>query len=203
MTKTLVLILLTYSATTFAQKENIIISTPKIGAIYVGFDNLIKVGFNGKKINNIQLVCEECDTIRPIALTKNEWLIRVDKVVPITLKVLNKRGMVIGEKDFKVFNLPEPNVYMDSIDAQSIITKVPNRINLKLDPYIPLHVGFLIKSWTMKINNKEYSGVGNSLTSEVINQINVTKSGILILNINYITPFGNKSINEIFEFRIE
>lgn len=194
---------MTFSATTFAQKENIIISTPKIGVIYVGFDNLIKVGFNGKKINNIQLVCEECDTIRHIALTKNEWLIRVDKVVPITLKVLNKRGMVIGEKDFKVFNLPEPNVYMDSIDAQSIITKVPNRINLKLDPYIPLHVGFLIKSWTIRINNKEYSGVGNSLTSEVINQINLTKSAILIMNINYITPFGNKSIHEIFEFRIE
>ena len=73
----------------FAQKENIIINTPEIEVIYVGFDNLIKISFNEKKINNIQLECEDCDTIRPIDITNNEWVIRVDKVVPITIKVLN------------------------------------------------------------------------------------------------------------------
>lgn len=51
-----------------------------------------------------------------------------------------------------VIPVPTPSVYLDGIDAQSVLSKMPSVIDLKLDESVPLNVQFLIMHWQININ---------------------------------------------------
>jgi hypothetical protein len=179
------------------------IGLPKSEIIYSGFDNLIKVSFSNKKIKNITLSCIDCDTIRPIDIDNNEWLIKANKIGTTIITAKNKKGKEIGKRSFLVIQSPAPTVFLDSMNAQSTISEIPTFIKLELDPVIPITMGFYVKKWTIIVDGVSLYGSGKELTEEVKSLLKIKKSGILILKVDYMSAFGNEKINEIFEFEIK
>jgi hypothetical protein len=202
MKTTILFILLSCKSVFHTQENNIEIGLPYSETIYTGYENLIKISYCNKILKNVTLYCEECDSIRAREKNSNEWLLRTNKVGEVNVIAKNKKGKEIGSKKFYVKEPPPPIVYIDSIDAQSIITKSPSEVNLKLHSSIPLTLFFTVKIWTIQIGDKTFTGYGKKLSKELNALMEKEKSGVLILKLEYFSPSGVHEIKEIFQFSI-
>ena len=204
MTKVnLILMSMFFSFSALAQKEKAIISLPESHMIYVGFDNLVKISFNKKRVRKISLECNSCELLKPLNNEKNEWVIRVSKIEPISIFVKNRRGKEIGYKRFVVLPPPKPLVSLDTTNAQTIIKKIPNKITLKLPSTIPLNANYQVIQWTAEVDGQIFEGRGGSINKEMANYIEKTKTGIMIFKINYRGVFEESEIKEIFQYSLE
>lgn len=204
MTKVkLILFSIFFSLNTLAQKGNAIISLPESYVIYVGYDNLVKISFNKRRVRKISLECKSCELLKPLNNESNEWLLRVSKIEPINIVVKNRRGKEIGHKRFIVLQPLPPVVHLDSINAQSIIKKVPESITLEVPSFVPLNAGYIVIQWTAEVNGKKFEGRGRSITSELANHIKLTKTGTIIFTINFRCALEENQIKEIFQYSLE
>jgi hypothetical protein len=203
MNRTLLICFLTFSVNIFAQSENIIIGLPNSESIYTGYDNLIKVSFNKKRVKNISLTCEGCDTIRPFNLDKNEWLVRANRIGAIIITAKDKKDKEIGAKPFQVMQPPVPTVFLDSINAQSFVSEIPTKIKLELHPSVPVKMGFIVRKWTIILNGITLDGSGSMLSEDVKTLLRKDISGTLILSVDYSSAFGDGTVKEIFQYQIK
>lgn len=169
----------------------------------MGYDNIIKISFNKKRVRKISLECKSCELLEPLNNGKNEWLLRVSKIEPVNILVKNRRGKEIGNKRFIVLPPPEPLVHLDSTNAQFILKEIPNKITLELPSYIPLKAGYQVRKWTAEIDDQIFEGRGGLITKELANYIRLTNAGIIIFNINYRSANEENKIKEIFQYTLE
>ena len=204
MTKVLLILLtILFSFSGIAQEDKAIVSLPKSYAIYVGYDNIVKISFNKRRVRKISLECESCEFIKPLNKDKNEWLLRVSEIKPVNIIVKNRRGKEIGSKSFIVLPPPKPVVHLDSLNAQFIVNDIPKRIKLKLPLSIPLNAGYQVRQWTAKIDNKIFKGKGSFITDEVVEYLKKSKTGTIVFNIFYRSAFEENEIKEIFQYSVE
>tara|TARA_B100000508_G_C11352466_1_gene224654 strand:+ start:60 stop:674 length:615 start_codon:yes stop_codon:yes gene_type:complete len=204
MTKVhLILLTILFSFSGIAQKEKAIVSLPKSYAIYVGYDNIVKISFNKRRARKISIECESCEFIKPLNKDENEWLLRVSEIKPVNIIVKNRRGKKIGYKSFVVLPPPKPIVHLDSLNAQFIIKDIPNRIKLKLPSSIPLNAGYQVRQWIAKIENKIFRGNGSFISDEVVEYLKKSKTGTIVFNIIYRSAFEENEIKEIFQYSLE
>lgn len=203
MIRVLLVYFLAFAANLFAQSENIMIGLPNSEIIYSGFDNLIKVSFNYKKIKNVSLTCSECDTIKPNDLDNNEWLIKANKIGMVIITAKDKKGKEVGKKSFRVMQSPAPIVFLDSIDAQSTLSEIPTLVKLNLHPSVPITMGFVVKKWTIIVDDITIDGSGSKLTKDVAVLLRKNKSGTIIIMVDFMSAFGHETIKEIFQYDIK
>lgn len=187
----------------YCQKSNEVrITLPEMRVFYTGYDNLVEISFQRKKISKIVLECEGCYSIKRIESHSNQWAVVADSVVPLKLTAKTSKGKILAESYFNVFSPPLPTVYLDSIHSQSVLSNVPNTINLKYEASVPLNVKFLVKSWTISINDRVFVGVGKQLTEEVQKYMQSVSQGVLVVEITFFSPSGKQVMKELFEFKM-
>ncbi len=185
------------------QNENIFVKLPNTYFIYAGYDNIIKVSFNKKSVKNLILKCDNCDTIKPSRVNKNEWIIRGIKVGELNIKVKNEKGEEVARETFYVLPPPDPDVLLDGKSAASLIDKIPSQIELKMPSSIPLILTFMTISWEAKVDGTTFSGTGKHFNKDFIDYITAKRSGTIHFKINYRDPFREDEVFEIFQYSFE
>lgn len=199
--KQLVLLFILIATSSLAQNE-VVFSLPDMNAMYVGYDNVVELGFTKKAIRNITIDYDNCDTIRQHPTNPSQWIIRPATADSLTLTVRNKKGKVIGQKKYVVLSPPEPDLHLNTGDAQDVIRTVPTSLIVKYDPSVPLHTVFMIRSWEVSIGDQTFSGRTGNFTKEVGDYLRSKGSGTMIINVTYMGPDGEKFLKELFEFDI-
>lgn len=194
----ILLFLLIYSQTIFSQKEKTSLNFPEFNVIYAGYDVLIKTKYKLKKMN---LSCEGCDTLKKINSTN--WIIKASKSLQINLLLTNKKSKEIERKTIQVIQIPKPTLFLDSVSAETLLTKIPQSFQLILNKSIPLKIGFVVEKWMIDINGKVFVGTGTNLNETVKNQLNEEKKGFLKLTVFYFNPEGRTTTTEIFQFELK
>lgn len=188
------------------QKENmLIVSLPNTNMLYPGYSNLIQLGFTDTNIEQYTLECDGCDTLFEAKnSSENTWILRANNTDKITLRALSNQGEVIGTSEIPVFPLPSPTVYLDGLDAQTVLKTLPNQIRLKYNESIPLSAKFYIKRWGIHVNSGDvFTGFGTAITQTVKDLIQAEKYGTISIWILFEGPCGKQEQKEIFEFALD
>lgn len=196
----LLLITAVINGMAYGQQDKTFIIFPEVRTLYTEFDNLVRIHSENRKI---KLACTGCDTIYRLSDNKNEWIVRIDQQKTATFIVTDKKERILHKEMIHVIPVPTPSVYLDGIDAQSVLSKMPSIIDLKLDESVPLNVQFLIMHWQININEQAFKGSGRAISEEVKTYIKHTKSGIIHLTITYYDPTGKHEMNDFFAFKLE
>lgn len=193
--------ILSFGFISFAQQNTINIAMPEMIWLFKGFDAKIQV-FSKRKTKRYKLECVGCNKVKMINSKPSEWIISSNESDSVVLRIKNGFGKIIHQKTIPVFDLPEPNLYMDNLDAQNVIKKAPEIISVKHQVWVPLMVNFSIISWNCTIDNQFFSGNGKKISDEVRNAMSISKSGHISFEVNYHDPFGLKKMKGIWEFNL-
>lgn len=202
MAKPLFIFFLLITTSSLCQNE-VVISLPEVSPMYFGYFNAVEISYKKKKIKNISVECDYCDTIKQHPKISTHWLIMPGDSSHLTLTVKRKNGKVVGKQKFKVFTPPLPNMYLDNINTQSTITSVPKSLRVKYEPYVPLHTVFMTRNWEIEIGEETFKGSGSGITEEVHNQLKKEGIGVMVISATFVGPYGPFLLKDIFEFAIE
>lgn len=146
-----------------AQHENIFLSrTDKI--LYVGFDNLLGLGFKDSIIEPMTVECEGCEY--DIIKEARGYVIPVTKEGEIILSFYN-RGELIQTSKFNCVFPPEPTIFInDSIPLESM-DESGVYFNLKMPNYTAIRPQYHIAEWTIVVGKKTFHGKGKNITVEL------------------------------------
>ena len=183
--------------------NELLVGIPETSFIYPGYWNILKVGFATKKNQKYHLKCDECDTLfRRTNGNHSDWIIGVENAGTYTIQAVTSSGKLLGEADIHALPLPKPTVYLDTVNSDSILSTLPNKLRLKYDETIPLSAGFVVSRWEATINNRTFIGLGSEITQDVRNFLETEGYGTIILAITYYSPVGKEDLKEIFEFKL-
>lgn len=185
----------------FAQKKETAFLFPEIGVVYSGYFNLVRIQYHGNS-KKIDLKCFECNIVRQLERNSSDWLIQVDSSRTICLELKTRSGKILKEQEIKVYDVPSPEMYLDSLNSQNSLKKCPDSLRLKLEKSIPLHIAYGILSWTIWVDGTEFTGIGKMISNSVKEQMIQNGSGILKIKITYSTPFGHKILKDFFEYEL-
>lgn len=187
-----------------AQKSNVVLIFPNSVVLYEGYSSVLKVGFTEKRIKKFNLECEGCDTLYQRSENDlTEFVITPADTDKIVLKLKDRKKNVIVERlEIKVTKPPVPTLKIDNQDSQEKIKTIPENLHLENSPNIPITSGYVIMSWTIKIQENIYTGFSSKLTEEVKNIIRLQKKGTIIIEIIYRDVYGKQKMKDIFEFEI-
>ncbi|XOV67963.1 MAG: hypothetical protein ACFHU9_02095 [Fluviicola sp.] len=186
----------------FCQNE-VVLSLPNSNALYVGYTNVVEMSFKKRKIKNITVECDYCDTLIQDSKIKSEWMIKAGDSTHLTLTAKRKNGKVIGKQKFKVMSPPTPTLFLDSGNAKSTITTILHFLRAKYEPHVPLHTMFVTINWEIQIGDTFFRGIGASLTDEMRDTMKKEKEGVAIIVAKISGLHGYYLVKEIFEFAIE
>lgn len=187
-----------------AQKSNVVLSFPNSVVLYEGYSSVLKVGFTEKRIKKFNLECEGCDTLYQRSENDlTEFVIAPADTDKIVLKLKDRKKNIIVERfEIKVTKPPVPTLKIDNQDSQEKIKTIPENLHLENSPNIPITSGYVIMSWTIKIQENIYTGFSSKVTEEVKNRIRQQKKGTIIIEIIYRDVYGKQKMKDIFEFEI-
>lgn len=187
-----------------AQKGNIVLNFPNSVVLYENYSSNLKVGFTEKKIKKFKLECEGCDTL--YQKSKNdpsEFVVTPRDTTKIVLKLIDRRKNIIVEQlEINVTKPPLPTLKIDYQDSQEKIKIIPENLHLENSPNVPITSGFVIISWTIKIQDKIYTGFTSKLSEDVKNKIRQINKGTMIIEVIYLDVYGKQEMKDIFEFEI-
>lgn len=94
-----------------------------------------------------------------------------------------KRASSLISRSFPVSHYPMPPIFISKIRTGEIISELKQDAELTCmyDRSLGIFKPFVIKSWTAKLGEKEFSGNGTYLSKELINAIDLAKDGFLVL----------------------
>ncbi|AEA45470.1 hypothetical protein [Fluviicola taffensis] len=178
---TLILFFL-FSWNLFSQDSIVVVSNSSHNFLYARVPNLIKIGFskmdepyylncNCEKITNMDSLGNLLPPHNFIVLPSNNLRTFIE-----IYNTSNQDTVLISEIEFYNIPLPDPGLYFGATDPEGFVYWKETRLFLKSNFYpINENYEYRILDWKVKIGNKEYSGNGNELTSEVQIQIKKLK----------------------------
>lgn len=187
-----------------AQKSNVVLNFPNSVVLFAKYSSILKVGFTEKKIKKFSLECDGCDTLYQRSENDlTEFVITPSDTNKIELKLKDRRKNIIVERlEIKVTKPPVPTLKIDNQDSQEKIKTIPENLRLENSPYVPIISGYVIISWTIKIQENIYTGFSSKLTEEVKKSIRLQNIGTMIIEVTYRDVYGKQKMKEIFEFEI-
>lgn len=197
------LIFVTFITISCYGQGKILFSLPNLNRMYAGYYNVLQIGSTRKSNKIVTVECDMCDSINRHPSDNIKWIIKPKQEGKLTLTVIGKRGEILGSKSFKIFSLPKPEILISNQNAQGVLRSIPEYLSVKYNPSVPVYTSFLIKSWKIRIEQEIFTGKRSQLTDKVKEYIKSVGSGTMIININYLDPYGEKELKEIFEFIIE
>ncbi|MFC2097155.1 gliding motility protein GldM [Bacteroidota bacterium] len=174
----------------FVAKPIVTISAMKMNVFYAGVDNPVSISTSGILANDL-VASISCGQINKIP-NQDEWIVRVPldcNITTLTVELITEgERKLMGQKAFRVKSIPKPTAtiankrdgYIDNeliIAAGAIVPKMPNDFDFEY----PMQ----ILSFQLRIqrgfNNYQFSSQNNRLTAEMIDEIQRTNRGQIII----------------------
>ncbi len=179
------------SSTFIFSQDQIIVGLPEAKVLYRNYKNKVQFAFTNSGSKNLDVKCENCDTIYQVENNSFEYIIVPGKLREVKLLISNKKNKNVSENNiitFRVSNLPTPSVFFGTVSSGSTFGTIQRRLFVKYPPEIYLSTAFNIKNWEITIDDKIFKGEGNVLNEEVINYLkNIQKDSDINIKANYIT----------------
>ena len=162
-----------------------IVGFPHHDRIYAGFSNYFQCGStNGDTLLSMTA------TNATITKSGNGYTITPSGTKDVVVSVLNSNKEVLTTKTYRVFALPNPELYLGNTKSGNKLDyRLSNELKVQMDPYTTLgSLEFIINSWEVSLSGsgKIYKGTGSSLTDEVVEQIRIAPDNTeLIITCNY------------------
>jgi hypothetical protein len=153
--------------------------------IYAGFSNYFECGTTtGDTLLNMTA------TNATVTKSGNGFIIKPSGNKDVLVSVLNSNKEVLATKTYRVFALPNPELYLgNTMNGNKLDYRLSNELKVQMDPYTTLgSLEFTINSWEVSLSGsgKVYKGTGSSLTDEVVEQIRIAPDNTaLTITCNY------------------
>jgi hypothetical protein len=187
------------------KRNQLIISIPNSNFIYAGYANLIHISLNKRTMRKIALECTGCDTLYQITSDNNsQWAIRANNTSKVIIRAVNQKAKVLSEVELPVLGIPQPNVFLDGLNAQSTLRSLPEQMRVRFNSNIPLTANFPVNRWEILINdNERFAGFGSAIPQIVRDYMKSVKRGTIRIDVSYFTQNGKESVREIFAFLLQ
>jgi hypothetical protein len=167
----LALILVSYSE---AQSSNYVFGNKQTNILYRGYKNKLKIAFDKSCSNckihgeNLSLSKESDFWIAKPGSGRSAQLVFTDSLQNDTIKVI----------DYKVLNLPAPDLYFGATKSGGKASKYETRVFCKYPSEIPLNAQFIVRSIDFYSDSgRTISSQGNELTEEMQNELRALPPG--------------------------
>ncbi len=188
---------------------NVVVSIPNSNHVFVGFNNVVELGFSKKKSKTIHITCSNCDTL--YFLKENKWVIRPKSAdQQLVLIIKNHKNQILHEREIPVFKLPQPSVKINGeFVSKTYLDTFPICMTLQLPEYIPIQSAFRIRQWKIRIDDRIFSGKGTCIAKqdnqELFEYLKQKGIGLLIFECEYESFESGKEqqkIREVWNFRL-
>lgn len=148
--------------------------------IYRGFANKVTLGPIGKSVKNVRMECIHCE-IKQLEYRKtpNTYIIRTKSRERTAQLNFFSNGQLVDSTVFVIQNLPAPVFFWGNNEngetipsSRKLFVKYPSGITLKSD--------FRVRNWVCYINEEPFSGTGNVLSPEAMNQTKLLAKGEVV-----------------------
>ena len=198
--KTTIIIFLLINSTFIFSQDQVVAGIPEAKIIYRNYKNKVQFAFTESGSKDLDIKCENCDTIYPDENKSFEYIIVPGKLREVKLYICNKKNKNVSENNiitFRVSNLPTPYVFFGTAGSGSSLGVVMTRLFVKYPPEIYLNAYFDIKDWEITVDDKIFKGEKGVLSEEVIKYLqNIEKDSEIKIQVNYLgmgvegTTFG-------------
>lgn len=174
-----------------------VVGFPHQDRIYAGFSNYFECGStNGDTLLTMTA------TNATITKSGNGFIIVPSGTKDVVVSVLNSNKEVLATKTYRVFALPNPELYLgNTMNGNKLDYRLSNELKVQMDPYTTLgSLEFIINSWELSLSGsgKVYKGTGSSLTDEVVEQIRIAPDDTeLTITCNYTQNNGEQITKKI------
>lgn len=153
-----------------------VVGFPHNDRIYAGYDNYFECGTTtGDTLLNMTA------TNATVTKSGKGFIIKPSGTKDVVITVLNSNKEVLASKTYRVFALPNPELYLgNTISGKKLEYRLSNELKVQMDPYTTLgSLAFNITSWELTLtgSGKVISGTGNSLTDDAVEQIRIAPDG--------------------------
>ncbi len=148
-----------------AQEPIVAIEYPNMNILYRGYSNKVILAVSDADMDKIILTGENC-TIEKIN-DHSEYIIKPGKGRIVVLNVALKSGdeiVVLKRSEYKVFNVPDPQIYWGAKKSGEVATSYVAQIYAKYPPEIPLVSTFSVSEWTVIVEKDTIKGMGNDIS---------------------------------------
>ncbi len=162
-----------------------VVGFPHHDRIYAGFSNYFECGStNGDTLLTMTA------TNAKITKSGNGFIVIPSGTKDVVLSVLNSNKEVLVSKTYRVFALPNPELYLgNTMNGNKLDYRLSNELKVQMDPYTTLgSLEFIINSWEVSLSGsgKIYKGIGSSLSDDVVEQIRIAPDNtVLTITCNY------------------
>lgn len=178
--------------TVLAQKQQVAIEFPEYDIIFRGYDNQIKLAVDKIDPSKLKIVGEGCEAQK--SGEANTYILRVktpEKTASIAvLMVDGKQTDTLTTKNFRVMNLPVPELYLDNRVSGDSVNSSTHELVIGYPAEFPIHLDVTIKAWEVNLNGKIISGSGNVLTGLETYFAKNSLPLTLQVSVKFVTPDG-------------
>ena len=159
-----------------------VVSLPMMNVMYRGYDNVISASASGYP--DFKLVGNGIN----ISISGTGFIgraITTGRTASIAIMGINKqtgKSVKLGDFDFRVMNLPRPNLYFGTAGEGESINSNDTRLFAKYGPDIPLNASFQLVKWELSISGfpRTITGSGNILSQDGVNMLRQARSGSMV-----------------------
>lgn len=142
-------------------------------SIFRGVDNEVRIQFDNDEID-LELSCPYCDTFY-LSNKHNTYVIRETKAKFVKILILDTSNLdkTLGSIEIPIVNLPSPMLYIGGSMNGTKLDRNATKFNLK-SIHNDKESFFSIEHWKVIIGENVFTGSGENLTDELIEEL---KSG--------------------------
>lgn len=157
--------LLLFSSFSFGQETTVAIENMEANVLFRGYANKIMINSHPEKGSSYQL------TGSNVSITRkgNHFIVKPSqgKMAYLTVTERKEDGSttVIGKKEFRVKNLPNPTLYWGWTSSGKAVHNQKPVLTCDYVDYFQMDVDFTILSWEAEYDGKTYTGEGTDISS--------------------------------------
>lgn len=177
--------------------HNASLNTPDEMILFRGLENYVVVKPKVGDTNTYVLRSDECAilkrTMQGMDLPPGSFCVRPEKIGFAHIYLCDVDNLVepLQTLEYKVSNLPVPEIFIDDVLSGGEINKIPATIAVKYRSEIPLRNEFVLMNWEFSMDGKFYKGSGEKLTKEFMDQWSKMNKGTSIaVVVTYRSPDG-------------
>lgn len=148
--------------------------------LYRGYNNTIKIVAPGNDQNTFSLIGTGCMLSRQ----EDVYTVKPGNADSVSLTIVmggaHQQKSLVGTRSFKVMNLPEPSLHVNTQLATSINIREAQFFELKYLPEIPLSARFEVLNWMMLVNGEIHTGNNHIVTQNVAEILKTSPKGTKI-----------------------
>ena len=159
--------------------------------LYRGFNNTLKIVAPEGDHHSFSLIGTGC----MLARQDDIYVVKPGNADSVTLTIVmggaHEQKSLVGKKTYKVMNLPDPSLHVNTQLATSQNIREAQFFELKYLPEVPLSTRFEVTSWMMLVNGEIHTGNNHIVTQNVAEILKTSPKGTKIqISLNVLGPDG-------------